>query len=246
VAPPAATQARLADACVDDGLAEAWGAALQTNCTLERLNLESNAVGTRGVRALAAALRVNRSLRELKLCNQRVRYSPLDAGCPLMQPPPLGAAAAPQPPPRCPQLSCDQRAEEELAEALESNRSLLKLTADLRSTRARDLSSKLLLRNQAEARARARAAAAAPAAAAPAAAAPAAAAPAAAAPAAAAPAAAPLEHEVQTDAGPGVQPAGLQHSVLARPRRRGRAKVGHPSVELPLHTLAAPGVASPL
>ena len=67
-----------------------------------------------------------------------------------------------------------------------------------------------------------------------------------AAPAAAAPAAAPLEHEVQTDAGPGVQPAGLQHSVLARPRRRGRAKVGHPSVELPLHTLAAPGVASPL
>ena len=226
VAPPTATQARLADACVDDGLAEAWGAALQTNCTLERLNLESNAVGTRGVRALAAALRVNRSLRELKLCNQRVRYSPLDAGCPLMQPPPLGAAAAPQPPPRCPQLSCDQRAEEELAEALESNRSLLKLTADLRSTRARDLSSKLLLRNQAEARARARAATAAP--------------------AAAAPAAAPLEHEVQTDAGPGVQPAGLQHSVLARPRRRGRAKVGHPSVELPLHTLAAPGVASPL
>ena len=68
-APATATQARLADACVDDGLAEAWGAALQTNCTLERLNLESNAVGTRGVRALAAALRVNRSLRELKLCN---------------------------------------------------------------------------------------------------------------------------------------------------------------------------------
>ena len=193
-------------------------------------------MGTRGVRALAAALRVNRSLRELKLCNQRVRYSPSDAGCPPMQSQPLGAAAAPQPPPRRPQLSCDQRAEEELAEALENNRTLLKLTADLRSTRARDLSSKLLLRNQAEARARARAAAAAaPAAAAPATAAPAAAAPAAAAPAAvsaaAAPAAAavsaaPLEHEVQTNAGPGVQPAGLQHSVLARPRRRGCAKVG--------------------
>ena len=74
------TQARLADASVDNALAEAWGAALQTNCTLERLNLESNAVGTRGVRALAAALRVNRSLRELKICNQRVRYIRLDAG----------------------------------------------------------------------------------------------------------------------------------------------------------------------
>ena len=37
-------------------------------------------MGTRGVRALAAALRVNRSLRELKICNQRVRYTPLDAG----------------------------------------------------------------------------------------------------------------------------------------------------------------------
>ena len=74
------SQARCADACVDDALAEAWGVALQTNCTLERLNLESNAVGTRGVRALAAALRVNRSLRELKICNQRVRYTPLDAG----------------------------------------------------------------------------------------------------------------------------------------------------------------------
>ena len=58
-----------------------------------------------------------------------------------------------------PQLSCDQRAEEELAEALESNLTLLKLTADLRSTRARDLSAKLLLRNQAEARMQARAAA---------------------------------------------------------------------------------------
>ena len=98
-----------------------------------------------------------------------------------------------------PQLNCDQRAEEELAEALESNLTLLKLTADLRSTRARDLSSKLLLRNQAEARAQARAGAA---------------------------AAAPLEHGVQTKVGLGLQPAGLQHSVLARPRRRGRAKVG--------------------
>ena len=40
-------------------------------------------MGTRGVRALAAALRVNRSLRELKICNQRVRYTPLDAATPL-------------------------------------------------------------------------------------------------------------------------------------------------------------------
>ena len=39
-------------------------------------------MGTRGVRALAAALRVNRSLRELKICNQRVRNIRfrLDAG----------------------------------------------------------------------------------------------------------------------------------------------------------------------
>ena len=87
------------------------------------------------------------------------------------------ASAAPPPPP-CPHAdlatvsSSAQRVEEELAAALEDNHSLLKLTVELRSTRARDLSAKLLLRNQDEARARARAAAASGAAAPPPAAAP--------------------------------------------------------------------------
>ena len=94
-APPTATQARLADACVDDGLAEAWAALLQLH--LERLNLESNAVGTRGVRALAAALRVSPQPTRAQALQPAGALQPLGCRLPSMQPQPLGAAAAPQP-----------------------------------------------------------------------------------------------------------------------------------------------------
>ena len=45
-------------------------------------------------------------------------------------------------------LNFTQQAEERLAEALEANHSLTRLTIDLRSTRARDLINKYLQRNQ--------------------------------------------------------------------------------------------------
>ena len=49
-------------------------------------------------------------------------------------------------------LSFTQQAEERLAHALESNMVVTRLTIDLRSTRARELINKFLLRNQDELR----------------------------------------------------------------------------------------------
>jgi hypothetical protein len=72
--------------------------------------------GHRGIEALAAGLRENRSLKELKLANQRVNFT--------------------------------QQAEERLAEALESNHCLTRLTIDLRNTHSRELINKYLQRNQ--------------------------------------------------------------------------------------------------
>ena len=61
----------LANAGAPDAIAEAWGDALKSNATLTSLNLESNAIGTAGVKALAAGVKANTSLRELKLANQK-------------------------------------------------------------------------------------------------------------------------------------------------------------------------------
>ena len=57
-------------AYVNDELAAAWAEVLTTNTTLTSLNLESNQIASAGVVALAAALRHNASLRELKLASQ--------------------------------------------------------------------------------------------------------------------------------------------------------------------------------
>ena len=61
----------LANAGAPDAIAEAFGDALKSNSTLTSLNLESNAIGTAGVKALASGVKANTSLRELKLANQK-------------------------------------------------------------------------------------------------------------------------------------------------------------------------------
>ncbi len=58
-----------------DGLAQLWAQVLGSNSTITALNLEGNQVGSAGIEALAAALRTNRSLRELKLANQRTTHT---------------------------------------------------------------------------------------------------------------------------------------------------------------------------
>ena len=65
----------MANAHANDAIAIAWGRALTTNHTLTSLNLESNAIGTGGIEALADALMSNQTLTELKLANQRVACS---------------------------------------------------------------------------------------------------------------------------------------------------------------------------
>ena len=61
----------LANSGAPDAIAEAFGDALKSNATLTSLNLESNAIGTAGVKALASGVKANTSLRELKLANQK-------------------------------------------------------------------------------------------------------------------------------------------------------------------------------
>ncbi|KAL1527616.1 hypothetical protein AB1Y20_009002 [Prymnesium parvum] len=110
----------MVNAMVSDVLAQAWGDVLKRNRTLTILNLESNSISTSGITALADGLRENRSLKELKLANQRLNYT--------------------------------QQAEEQLANSLEGNHVLSRLTVDLRNTRARELINKYLQRNQDEIR----------------------------------------------------------------------------------------------
>ncbi len=112
----------MANAAVNDAVAELWGGVLQRNRTITSLNLESNTIGSAGLEALAAAVRHGIApLKELKLANQK--------GLPI-----------------------SQRSEEALAEALEYNTRLCKLSLDQRSTRARDLVAKYLRRNVDKAR----------------------------------------------------------------------------------------------
>ena len=110
------TRVEMVNALVGDGLAQAWGRVLCANETITALNLESNSIGSAGVEALAAGLRGNRTLQELKLANQSGNFT--------------------------------QAAEEALAEAVEGTELLIRLTIDLRSTRARDKIHKCLNWNQ--------------------------------------------------------------------------------------------------
>lgn len=68
--------------------------------------------------ALADMLSENRTLKELKLADQRATFS--------------------------------QLAEQRIADALESNHTIIRLTINMRSTRAKDALDKYLLRNQNE------------------------------------------------------------------------------------------------
>ena len=66
----------MANASVGDAAAVLWAQVLRANATITALNLESNAISSGGVEALAEALACHpRSLKELKLANQRVTYS---------------------------------------------------------------------------------------------------------------------------------------------------------------------------
>ena len=58
-----------------DGLAQVFAQVLANNSTITTLNLESNSIGSAGLEALAAALRTNRTLRELKLANQHTTHT---------------------------------------------------------------------------------------------------------------------------------------------------------------------------
>ena len=61
------------NALITDEEAQAWGRVLASNQTLTSLNLETNAISSGGVLALADGLKANSSLRELKLANQSPR-----------------------------------------------------------------------------------------------------------------------------------------------------------------------------
>ena len=65
----------MANCGLSDDLGAAWGRVLQHNTAITALNLETNAIASAGVEAVAAALRVNSTLRVLKMANQRAAAS---------------------------------------------------------------------------------------------------------------------------------------------------------------------------
>ena len=65
----------MVNALVDDDIAAEWGRTLSLNRSITALNLESNNIGSVGIEALAEAVRINTTLKELKLLNQRVAHS---------------------------------------------------------------------------------------------------------------------------------------------------------------------------
>ena len=115
----------MVNAYINDELGTTWGSVLTRNKTIVKLNLESNSITSGGMSAIAAALRVNSTLVELKVSNQHLAFS--------------------------------QQSEMEIAEALESNVTLMKLTIELRSSTARERMNKYLQRNQDQLRQRRRA-----------------------------------------------------------------------------------------
>jgi len=116
------TSVGLSNAFVDAALAVALADMLRANTTITSLNLESNTVGEKGFLALAGALEVNSTLKELKLANQSKHKAP------------------------------SQAAEAVLAEALENNHTLTRLTVDLKSVSVKDRVDQLLRRNSDESR----------------------------------------------------------------------------------------------
>lgn len=70
--------AGLAGASVDERLGVLWGQVLQRNRTLTSLNLESNALGSESLQAIATALAGTPALTELRLANQRKTFSQAD------------------------------------------------------------------------------------------------------------------------------------------------------------------------
>jgi hypothetical protein len=111
------TAAEVVNAFVNDELAAAWAEVLTTNTILTSLNLESNQIASAGIEALAAALRRNTTLRELKLASQ------------------FGSKPI------------SQAAEEAMADALATNRTVTKLTLETKSTRARERIGRTLTAN---------------------------------------------------------------------------------------------------
>ena len=84
----------MVNAGVTDALAAAWGRVLARNARLTTLNLESNSISTAGMEALAAGLRSNATLRELKLANQHTSFT-----------------QALEPPPSSPCRACERQSE---------------------------------------------------------------------------------------------------------------------------------------
>ena len=62
----------MANSFVSDAVAQAWEGVLTQNGSIASLNLESNSIASAGLIAIAAGLRTNSSLTELKLANQFV------------------------------------------------------------------------------------------------------------------------------------------------------------------------------
>ena len=108
----------MANCALSDALGVRWGRSLQTNRALTSLNLESNSIGSSGLEAVAEAMRQGGE--ELRLRELKLANQ---------------------------RIACGQRSEESIAEALEHCPSIVKLTMDLRSTRARDLINKYVTRH---------------------------------------------------------------------------------------------------
>ena len=65
----------MANSFISDAVAQAWGEVLLRNASITSLNLESNSISSGGIGALAAGLRANETLTELKLANQFTNYT---------------------------------------------------------------------------------------------------------------------------------------------------------------------------
>ena len=162
--------AGFAGAHIDDPAGMLWATVLCTNSTLTSLNLESNEMQSGAIEAIARALAQNSTLRELKLANQRknfrcvlqARQAARESRCVAPITIPITDYALIS---RALLLSCvcvlphrpntpltSQVAEERLAEGLEANTTITRLSIDLRSTHARDRINKTIDRNQAAAR----------------------------------------------------------------------------------------------
>ena len=154
--------AGFAGAHIDDPAGMLWATVLCTNSTLTSLNLESNEMQSGAIEAIARALAQNSTLRELKLANQRKNFRCVLQACeaarelrcvaPITDSAPLPCTLLQSCVCSSPPKHASQVAEERLAEGLEANTTITRLSIDLRSTRARDRINKTIDRNQVAAR----------------------------------------------------------------------------------------------